>query len=73
MQAHPEVLSGPAAEHEHLQNYGNLQVSVATLQKENTRLQQKLLRIENEAARVTVLEESNRKLTQVNTVGSRSH
>ena len=50
---------------EALQAYGNLQVSVAKLQEENTRLQQKLLRIETEASRVSTLEDANRKLTQV--------
>ena len=59
------LVSGAANEHEALQAYGNLQVSVSKLQEENTRLQQKLLRIESEASRVSALEESNRKLTQV--------
>ena len=53
------------SEHEALQGYGNLQVSVSRLQEENTRLQQKVMRIEGEAQRSAALEEANRKLTQV--------
>lgn len=52
-------------ESEALQAYGNLQVSVSKLTDENTRLQQKLMRVESEASRVAALEDANRKLTQV--------
>ena len=58
-------LPSGATENESLQAYGNLQVTAHRLQEENTRMQQKLMRIESEASRVSALEDANRKLTQV--------
>lgn len=55
------------SETEALQAYGNLQVSVSKLTSENSRLQQKVLRIESESMRTAELEEANRKLTQAST------
>ncbi|KAK9795919.1 hypothetical protein WJX73_003637 [Symbiochloris irregularis] len=54
------------SETEALQAYGNLQVSVSKLTSENSRLQQKVLRIESESLRTAELEEANKKLTQEN-------
>lgn len=59
------ALDGKNSERDALQAYGNLQVSVAGLQEENKRLQQKLMRVEAAAARASELEAAMQRLTQV--------